>query len=68
MSISKHIYYADSEYPRTIVLNHGGSGTQVLSDSDDRIKENFKKYKRVWKTRGRGNWRIIVKGIPEKKR
>jgi hypothetical protein len=35
MSISKHIYYADSEYPRTVILNHGGSETQVLYDSDE---------------------------------
>lgn len=35
MSTSKHIYYADSEYPHTVILNHGGSETTVLYDSDD---------------------------------
>ena len=35
MSTSKHIYNADSEYPHTVILNHGGSETTVLYDSDD---------------------------------
>lgn len=51
MSISKHIYYADSEYPRTVILNHGGSETTILSDSDDKIPYDSGKYRRVWTSR-----------------
>lgn len=65
MSISKHIYYSDSEYPRTVILNHGGSETQVLSDSDDKLEEGSKKFNRVWKSRMGSDWRIVVKGLPE---
>ena len=49
MSISKHIYYADSEYPRTVILNHGGSETTILFDSDDKIPD--RKYRKVWVSR-----------------
>ncbi|NIU02547.1 MAG: hypothetical protein GWN01_17090, partial [Nitrosopumilaceae archaeon] len=51
MSISKHIYYADSEYPKTVILNHGGSETTVISDSDDDIKPGTKYYRKIWKIR-----------------
>lgn len=50
MSTSKHIYYADSEYPKTVILNHGASETTVLYDSDeDHTTEEQKRlhYKRL---------------------
>jgi len=35
MSTSKHIYNYGSEYQRVVILNHGGSETTVLYDSDE---------------------------------
>ena len=36
MSTSKHIYNDGDEYQRVVILNHGGSETTVLYDSDER--------------------------------
>jgi hypothetical protein len=51
MSFSKHIYYADSKYPRTVILHHGSSETTIFSDSDDKIKIESPKYNKIWMNR-----------------
>jgi len=46
MSTSKHIYNYGSEYQRVVILNHGGSETTVLYDSDETEKPPLRRRQR----------------------
>ena len=63
MSTSKHIYNYGDEYQKVVILNHGGSETTVLYDSDERKtpplfnrKQRNSWYKRQKETEKTDSW------------